>query len=172
MKWWNKNSEKKGLWMWSFCGVYASITTHPIEYSTLYCCPFFVVVISLWFIGFMWRVYLYSSGLIHWHWGNHMIAPVPVNQPWRIWIKPTVIKAQEMTTIHQSVLKIRSISHAQDLSKLARSRKQLYLLCPPHRWALLGTALLSELAKVLGAFEKHWIRQYLVKVVLFGMKDL
>ena len=24
----------------------------------------------------------YSSGLLHWHWGNHMIAPVPVKQPW------------------------------------------------------------------------------------------
>ena len=32
----------------------------------------------------------YPSGLLHWHWGNHMItwgkhmiAPVPVKQPWR-----------------------------------------------------------------------------------------
>ena len=30
--------------------------------------------------------YPYFSGLLHWHWGNHMIAPVPVNQPWRIWV--------------------------------------------------------------------------------------
>ena len=22
-----------------------------------------------------------------WHWGNHNIAPVDVNQPWRIWAK-------------------------------------------------------------------------------------
>ena len=28
----------------------------------------------------------YSSGLLHWHWGNHRIAPVPVKQPWRIWV--------------------------------------------------------------------------------------
>ena len=27
--------------------------------------------------------------LLHWHWGNRMIAPVPVKQPWRIWIKST-----------------------------------------------------------------------------------
>ena len=26
----------------------------------------------------------YSSGLLHWHRGNHAIAPVPVKQPWRI----------------------------------------------------------------------------------------
>ena len=30
--------------------------------------------------------YPHPSGLIPWHWGNHMIAPVPVKQPWRIWI--------------------------------------------------------------------------------------
>ena len=30
--------------------------------------------------------YPYPSGLPHWHWGNHMIAPVPVKQPWRIWV--------------------------------------------------------------------------------------
>ena len=27
---------------------------------------------------FKWRIYPYPSGLLHWHWGNHMIAPVPV----------------------------------------------------------------------------------------------
>ena len=33
---------------------------------------------------FMWFIYPYHSGLLHWHWGNHMIAPVPVKQPWKI----------------------------------------------------------------------------------------
>ena len=28
----------------------------------------------------------YPSGLLPWNWGNHMIAPVPVKQPWRIWV--------------------------------------------------------------------------------------
>ena len=28
----------------------------------------------------------YFSGLLHWRWGNHMIAPVPVKQPWKIWV--------------------------------------------------------------------------------------
>ena len=28
----------------------------------------------------------YSSGFFHRHWGNHKIAPVPVKQPWRIWV--------------------------------------------------------------------------------------
>ena len=29
--------------------------------------------------------YPYTSRLLHWHWGNRMIAPVPVKRPWRVW---------------------------------------------------------------------------------------
>ena len=36
---------------------------------------------------------------------------------------------------------------------------------------LPGTALLSEFQSCQG-FEIHWVRQYLVNVVLFGIKDL
>ena len=32
----------------------------------------------------MWCIHSYPSGLLRWHWGNHMIAPVPVKQLWRI----------------------------------------------------------------------------------------
>ena len=31
-------------------------------------------------------IYSYLSMSLHWHWGNHMIAPVPVKQPWKIWV--------------------------------------------------------------------------------------
>ena len=31
-------------------------------------------------------LYPYPSGLLHWYWGNHVIAPAPVIQPWRIWV--------------------------------------------------------------------------------------
>ena len=40
-------------------------------------------------------VYPYHSGLLHWHWGNHMIAPVPVKLPWMIWVKHTSTKPQQ-----------------------------------------------------------------------------
>ena len=30
--------------------------------------------------------YPYPSGLHHWHWGNRMIAPVSVKQPWSLWV--------------------------------------------------------------------------------------
>ena len=33
------------------------------------------------------RFYLYPSALLHWHWGNHMISPVPVKQTWMICVK-------------------------------------------------------------------------------------
>ena len=32
----------------------------------------------------MWCIHSYPSGLLRWHWGNHMIAQVPVKQLWRI----------------------------------------------------------------------------------------
>ena len=34
--------------------------------------------VVVWFRG--------QSGLLLWYWGNHLIAPVPEKQPWRIWI--------------------------------------------------------------------------------------
>ena len=37
--------------------------------------------IALWLTWF----YSYPSGLLHWHWGNRMIAPMSVKQPWGIW---------------------------------------------------------------------------------------
>ena len=44
------------------------------------------------------RFYPYSSGLLHWHRGNHINAPVLVKQTWKIWIKklqPRQNKAQQ-----------------------------------------------------------------------------
>ena len=38
----------------------------------------------LFWLGTGW-FYPYSSVILHWHWGNHMIALVPVKQPLRIW---------------------------------------------------------------------------------------
>ena len=46
------------------------------------CCGYIIV-----FSGFMGCIYPYPSGLLHWHWGNRVIAPVQVKQPWRIWVK-------------------------------------------------------------------------------------
>ena len=32
-----------------------------------------------------WYILPIFAGLLHCHWGNHMIAPVAVKQPWRMW---------------------------------------------------------------------------------------
>ena len=48
-------------------------TAHP-RVCVLFCCGLVIV-----------DFYRYPPGLFHWHWGN-MIAPVPVKQPWRIWV--------------------------------------------------------------------------------------
>ena len=55
-------------------------TVHPIKYAHSPCLVMFVVISTDW-------LYPYLSGSLHWHWGNHMIAPVPVKSPWKIWIK-------------------------------------------------------------------------------------
>ena len=31
---------------------------------------------------------IHSSVLIHWYWGNRVIAPVPVKRTWRVWTGP------------------------------------------------------------------------------------
>ena len=41
--------------------------------------------VLFWLSNYWFRPY--SSGLLRWYWGNHMIAPVPVNKPWMIWVK-------------------------------------------------------------------------------------
>ena len=60
----------------------------------------FVVVIH-------WLIFPYPSGLLHWHCGNLTIAPVPVKQPWWIWINTSCefIMNDCITTTKQSTTK-------------------------------------------------------------------
>ena len=53
---------------------------------------------------------------------------------------------------------------------LARSCKQLHLVCLPDPWNLPGTILFS--GKLPSSFEIHWVRLYFGNVVSFVMKDL
>ena len=45
---------------------------------------FMLCRVWLWFSN--GRFYPYSSYLLHWHWGNHTIAPVSEKKIWRIWV--------------------------------------------------------------------------------------
>ena len=60
----------------------------------------FVVVIH-------WLIFPYPSGLLHRHWGNLTIAPVPAKQPWWIWINTSCefIMNDYITTTKQSTTK-------------------------------------------------------------------
>ena len=53
------------------------------------CLVFLCIVVAVLgrFRRFMCFIYPYISGSLHWHWGNHMIAPVPMKWPWKIWVK-------------------------------------------------------------------------------------
>ena len=44
--------------------------------------------------------YPYHSGFLHRHWGNHVIAPVPVREPWRIWVNKSDRSIRNMWYFH------------------------------------------------------------------------
>ena len=72
----------------------------PRNMHTIFALLCFVVVIH-------WLIFLYPSGLLHWHCGNLTIAPVPAEQPWWIWINTSCefIMNDCITTTKQSTTK-------------------------------------------------------------------
>ena len=81
---------------------YCCITVQYISRNvhTVFALLCFVVVIH-------WLIFPYPSGLLHWHCGNLMIAPVPAKQPWWIWINTSCefIMNDCITTTKQSTTK-------------------------------------------------------------------
>ena len=74
---WGWNTSKRLLVKWPlgpyvFTHVVINLTINYAHGFIMLC--FVMVVIG----GFMWFICPYSSGLLHWHWGKHMFAPVPV----------------------------------------------------------------------------------------------
>ena len=72
----------------------------PRNMHTVFALLCFVVVIH-------WLIFPYPSGLLHWHWGNLTIAPMPAKQPWWIWINTSCefIMNDCITTTKQSTTK-------------------------------------------------------------------
>ena len=72
----------------------------PRNMHTVFALLCFVVVIH-------WLIFPYPSGLLHWHYGNLTIAPVPAKQPWWIWINTSCefIMNDCITTTKQSTTK-------------------------------------------------------------------
>ena len=75
------------------------ITVYPKKYAHGFC--FAVLCCGYTLIS------PYPSGLLHWHWGNLTIAPVPAKQPWWIWINTSCefIMNDCITTTKQSTTK-------------------------------------------------------------------
>ena len=88
------------MW-WLITGdVHSIIQYIPRNMHTVFALLCFVVVIH-------WLIFPYTSGLLHWHCGNLTIAPVPVKQPWWIWINTSCefIMNDCITTTKQSTTK-------------------------------------------------------------------
>ena len=67
---------------------------HLVNSVTLFCNSWY----DIFSCRFMWFVYPYPSGFLHWHRVNHMITPMPTKEPWRIWVKTTMTKPQQNMT--------------------------------------------------------------------------
>ena len=69
--WWRFRTLEQYLQgQWVKCSTFHKIST-----------SFFLPVLltsALSVCGYTWCIYPYPSGLLHWHWDIHMIAPVPV----------------------------------------------------------------------------------------------
>ena len=80
--------------------IYRPIQYIPRNMHTVFALLCFVVVIH-------WLIFPYPSGLLHWHFGNLTIAPVPAKQPWWIWINTSCefILNDSITTTKQSTTK-------------------------------------------------------------------
>ena len=72
----------------------------PRNMHTVFALLCFVVIIH-------WLIFLYPSGLLHWHCGNLTIVPVPAKQPCWIWINTSCefIMNDCITTTKQSTTK-------------------------------------------------------------------
>ena len=67
------------------------------------------------------------------------------------------------------VLKIKTVRYTWGLWKFAQSCKQLRWQCPPD--PLRFTCLTLSISKLPWSFEIHWLKQYLVNIILLLMKD-
>ena len=95
----------KGSWYGALNMTGTLILSCLIQYisrnmHTVFALLCFVVIIQ-------WLIFPYPSGLLHWHCGNLTIAPVPVKQPWWIWINTSFefIMNDCITTTKQSTTK-------------------------------------------------------------------
>ena len=101
------SGEMNFIWpeKWQYLSIHVTKLVDDLQYipknmHTVFALLCFVVVIH-------WLIFPYPSGLLHWHWGNLTIAPVPAKQSWWIWINTSCefIMNDCITTTKQSTIK-------------------------------------------------------------------
>ena len=83
--------------------MYIHLSFYSMFHKIHIICWALLLVALIWvqfLVGSVWYIFLYSSGLMNWRWGNHMIAPVPVNQFWRISVTLAITKPHTRTQPH------------------------------------------------------------------------
>ena len=102
---------------------------------------------SLLGFGTSW-FYPYPLGLLHWHWGNHTIAPVPVKQPWRIWVNRLCwfIANDNITTTKQSTANLWALFMEYTVHRD-------YIVYAPNQWET--TLQCNIIFHWLGAYTKR-----------------
>ena len=100
--------------------------------------------------------YQYPSWLLHWHWGNHEIAPAPLKQPWRIWVKDHISPLTHWGRVtHICVIEISIIGSDNGLS-------------PGRRQAIIWT---NAWILLIG----HWgtnFSEILISIETFSFKEM
>ena len=69
--------------------IHHEYTVYPMEYAGLLCFVLLWLEFSSWWTLVNYISIFFRVASVHWHWDNHMIATVPVKQPWKIWVKLT-----------------------------------------------------------------------------------
>ena len=140
------------------------------------------------------------SGLLHWHWGNHMIAPVPVKQPWNIWKYIAEIHKSILTTINNKTKKIHpytygtyytlfwsvfsclppiafspySLGMAYYNARMGSYSINLCLGLPLYcsdLWEILSAKLSSNLIELNSSVFKHFHGICVLKLILFSVLE-
>ena len=79
----NVQNIKKNAYNYNNGEIYSIKINMDIVCHALFCCGYTTVYLFIYsfiysFIWFLWFMKPCPSGLLHWHWGNHKIASVPV----------------------------------------------------------------------------------------------
>ena len=133
---------------------YSPIVRTVLVYSIShnYACSFLFLCLLGLFCQLLESIYLYSSELLHWHWGNHMIAPVPVKWSWRICVKLVTTYTWHNTTEHEPY----AWFLGSNISKITKNIKSLLPYDKPLTYGQWQIQVSSQVALCSGNKMAAW----------------